>query len=679
MKKLLLVIAILLFAAPFTKASHIVGGDLQVIWVGPSPNQFQIKLRVFRSCSPSSAGMPTTATVRVHDLVTYAQTQQFSITNPTITPNLPFGDACFTPTGLCVDLGVFTQNVTIPNNPNGYFLEYQICCRNAGITNLAAPTGEGMTFYCEIPDPGNAASLNNSNPDMGIYPLDAYFCVNNPKQFSFNVTDPDGDSLAYSLVTPLDNGAVQAAPAFPYLNVVYAAGYNLQNMIGGAQPMVIDSITGIITANPSIIGTWVFGVLVEEFRDINGDGIKDKIGETRRDAQYESLVCTGGNPPSFLNAVPVNGQTVQIPYNKLYCKDLIFNDINATDTLYIEMISPIFDSLVLGNDTAWQAWPTPDVNGDYHYFYNYIAGPPATWADSVVIPPNTWDPIVGAEWNIGTVAQRFCWTPPCGSIDSIYPFQINAFSLGCDGKAQDSIIFNIQVIPPPTFLPTPGDLNIPYGEQYCQDIIFEDTSIVDLLDIKLYSEIFGMGATIPTLPTNYLYGGFVTTGVPNDAPNQFSLGSQFCWRPDCEHIGGVFLVRAILSSLDCPSANSIQDTIEFNLTVTPPFDSLDVISNVFTPNGDGINDFYTFGYTNELGDHIGGVSNPCNDHLEVQIFNRWGILIYENENLTDPTFQWDGKNKSGNDVPAGTYFVLVQGIYGSEEVLLDQRSVTVLR
>lgn len=661
MKKFLILITSLILFLPFSKASHIVGGDISVKWIGPSQNDFQVRVRVFRSCGSGSATMPTSVGVELHDLVTYATTTTYNITNPVINANLPFGDPCFTPVGLCVDEGIFTQNVTIPNNPNGYFLSYQICCRNAGITNISNPSGIGMTFYCEIPDPGNAAAINNSNPDMGEYPLDAYLCVNSPKLFQFDVTDVDGDSLYYSLVTPLGDGFLNTAPTFPYNDVTYAGGYSLANMVGGVTPMTINNNTGVMIAAPSLIGTWVFGVLVEEFRN----GVK--IGETRIDAQYESQACTSGNPPSFLNTVPTMNQTIEIPYNKLYCLDLIFNDLNVTDTLFIEMISNIFDS------GAYVPAMIPDINGNYHYFYDWNG---SSWNDSVVIPPNQYDPIVGADWNIGTVANRFCWTPTCTQIDQTYPFQVNAFSLGCDGKTQDSVLFNIKVIPPPLILDMIGDITAPYGIETCQDLSFYDTSIVDMLVMDITSEIFSMGASFPTLANDYLYNGSVVTNVPNNTQNTVALGSRFCWTPGCEHIGKNYNVRAILSSVDCP-VGVVPDTINFNVTVIPPFDSLDVVPNVITPNGDGLNDVYTLGYLNKKGERVGGVSNPCNDGMQVQIFNRWGLLVFESE--TNPIFEWDGKNKGGGDVPSGTYFVLIHGIYGSETVTLDQRTVTVLR
>lgn len=62
------------------------------------------------------------------------------------------------------------------------------------------------------------------------------------------------------------------------------------------------------------------------------------------------------------------------------------------------------------------------------------------------------------------------------------------------------------------------------------------------------------------------------------------------------------------------------------------------IPNVFSPNGDDIHDlFEPFG----------------KDIIQVNysIFNRWGALVYESENIP-----WDGRLKNGNKASSGTYF-----------------------
>jgi gliding motility-associated-like protein len=154
------------------------------------------------------------------------------------------------------------------------------------------------------------------------------------------------------------------------------------------------------------------------------------------------------------------------------------------------------------------------------------------------------------------------------------------------------------------------------------------------------------------------------------------VAKRFCWTPDCDQIGKSYSISATISSIDCSTAESLKDTINFKYTVTPPFDSLDVIPNVITPNGDGVNDFYTFGYTNKYGEKIGGVSNPCTDNITLKIYNRWGKLVYESEK--NPNFKWDGKNKAGNKVASGTYFLVISGTYGGQKITLNKQTITVL-
>lgn len=68
------------------------------------------------------------------------------------------------------------------------------------------------------------------------------------------------------------------------------------------------------------------------------------------------------------------------------------------------------------------------------------------------------------------------------------------------------------------------------------------------------------------------------------------------------------------------------------------------LPNAFSPNGDGFNDqFRPFPGWRFI------------ERVEMQIFNRWGNLIFETSN---PAIEWDGRNSAGNDVPEGTYFYI---------------------
>jgi gliding motility-associated-like protein len=75
------------------------------------------------------------------------------------------------------------------------------------------------------------------------------------------------------------------------------------------------------------------------------------------------------------------------------------------------------------------------------------------------------------------------------------------------------------------------------------------------------------------------------------------------------------------------------------------------IPNIFTPNGDGTNDYFTI---------LGDAGNIKIINL-FQIFNRWGGLVYEGTNLLPNDIQngWDG-NVRGKPAEEGTYVYLAK-------------------
>lgn len=75
-----------------------------------------------------------------------------------------------------------------------------------------------------------------------------------------------------------------------------------------------------------------------------------------------------------------------------------------------------------------------------------------------------------------------------------------------------------------------------------------------------------------------------------------------------------------------------------NPDTTSPF-----IPNIFTPNGDGINDFFP------------GFENHQINYLK--IYNRWGEELFIGRNIF---YGWDGLNKSNMQVPDGIYFYFIE-------------------
>ena len=275
-------------------ATHVAGGNFEIIYIGP--NQYQVVVSLWRSCESGASPMPTSITIGIYQQGTNNQVLTQTLSSPVISTNLPFGDICFTPTNLCVDQGIFTSGtISLPDYPQGYFLHTQYYARNNTIDNLSNPGGTNMSLYAEIPDP---ALGQNSSPHFGPYPLDAYFCTGSTKKFNFGVTDPDGDSLSYELVDPLDGATANSIGngtwAPPYPPVTWGGGCSLANILGGINPMTVDPITGEFTAECPMNGKFVFAVKVTEWRN----GVK--IGEVTRDIQFESTPCTTVLPPEII-------------------------------------------------------------------------------------------------------------------------------------------------------------------------------------------------------------------------------------------------------------------------------------------------------------------------------------------------------------------------------------------
>jgi len=85
------------------------------------------------------------------------------------------------------------------------------------------------------------------------------------------------------------------------------------------------------------------------------------------------------------------------------------------------------------------------------------------------------------------------------------------------------------------------------------------------------------------------------------------------------------------------------------------------IPNVFTPNGDGLNDVFF-----PKGKGIRTIKY-------LRVFNRWGELVYETK---DPKIGWDGKFK-GNPYNAQTLVWVLQGI-GADNKTYNAKGSTVL-
>jgi len=97
-----------------------------------------------------------------------------------------------------------------------------------------------------------------------------------------------------------------------------------------------------------------------------------------------------------------------------------------------------------------------------------------------------------------------------------------------------------------------------------------------------------------------------------------------------------------------------------DITVTNEFH----LPNVFTPNGDGINEFFE-------------MKAAVFESFEIVILNRWGNVVHHREDATG-TYLWNGLAQNGERVADGVYFYRLTGTLTDGSIGEKHGSVTVI-
>jgi gliding motility-associated-like protein len=279
-----LIFVLVLFSA---KASHIVGGDIYYDYLGG--NNYRFFITIYRDCNSTGAAYDNPLILDVY-LQNNNLINEVNIPFPgSVILPVVFNNPCVTPpNNICVEKAIYTTVINLPPTPGGYTVSYQRCCRGPNVTNLISPDNTGLTLTTHVPGSETGATVNSSPRFTNYPPL--LLCNNDELIFNHSATDPDGDQLVYSLVTPnagansVNPGPLTAPPP-PYFPVNWAGGFSAANPLGPGATINIDPVTGILTASPQMLGLFVVGIRVQEFRG----GVL--IGETVRDFLFKVFNC----------------------------------------------------------------------------------------------------------------------------------------------------------------------------------------------------------------------------------------------------------------------------------------------------------------------------------------------------------------------------------------------------
>lgn len=268
-------------------AGHIAGGEMFYKYLGPgsaaNTNRYQITLRLFRQCNPplvngqQLAQLPSSALIAIYAagssnvFSSDAVNLDGAITSITLLTPYP----CiknYDP--VCYQVATYTFQKDLPVNAGGYTAAFQTCCRSNSLVNIQrfslgnGSSGEGATYACDIPGTDVVGTTPNSSAVFAIKDT-VLVCQGKNIQLDFSATDPDNDSLSYTLCAAYDRGDATGAdnhvPSVPpYNNVTYLAGFSGSTPLGAN--ITIDPVTGIIHGRAPASGGYVVNVCVTEWR-----------------------------------------------------------------------------------------------------------------------------------------------------------------------------------------------------------------------------------------------------------------------------------------------------------------------------------------------------------------------------------------------------------------------------
>lgn len=271
MKKILVLAGFLfvLLLPNTSRATHIVGGEVYYDSLGN--NTYKVTFEIFRDCTPGTSAFdnPLNYTIFYANGTIWSQ---FSVPANLI-EQLPivYDDPCVTvPTDICVERAVYIDTVILPFDVDGYYITYTRCCWSGAYDNIVNPGDNGINITTTIPG-SSLVDVPNQSARFTNYPQ-IVLCSSNEFTFDHSATDPDGDSLVYSIVAPWAGGSTADAnpdpdDAAPYFPLTWNPGYSSAQPFGPGSNITIDQQTGLITVTPNNIGSFVAGVQVDEYRE----------------------------------------------------------------------------------------------------------------------------------------------------------------------------------------------------------------------------------------------------------------------------------------------------------------------------------------------------------------------------------------------------------------------------
>jgi len=297
MKNLLLILPFLLVISNFSRASHIVGGEVYYDTVGldASGNMvYNVTFELFRECNagaafPGSSPLGVQFHYTVFDANGNVQgTYELPYVGFTELP-LVYDDPCVEPPdNICIENSIYNGTVSLPVIAGDYTLSYQVGWWSGDYVNFTNPDQTGMTIESTIPGTNKVGNVANNSVRFTEYPQ-IVFCLGQELSIPSTIMEEDGDSLVFRMCDPYEGAIVDLNPdpelPPPYTSIPWEPGFNADFPFNVSSPTNINPVTGEFTTTPSMLGKFVARICIEEWRD----GIL--INTHSRTFGYSIVVC----------------------------------------------------------------------------------------------------------------------------------------------------------------------------------------------------------------------------------------------------------------------------------------------------------------------------------------------------------------------------------------------------
>lgn len=667
MKKLITLIFLLFSFVGF--GSHYAGGDIQYRYIGDSTgisNHYKVILRLYRDVN--GIGMPLNTTVTV-------SSSCFPNQNINMTPQAGSGLIaptlfdCVTPGSVgtrTLEIYTYKGFVILPGTCTDFKFWWSDCCRPGAITNIFNSNGalgnDGFFFDADL----NNTLGNNSSPIFVSEPVRA-FCINKTFNWAQTSIEYNGDSIHYQMINCREG-------VYPtQTNIPFDPGFSA-NQPATSTFFNINPKTGTINFHPTQQEIDVMSVKITEYRFDSTFTVWYPVGSSSRDmmvsitancspAATQGVILDYDYPGQYLDSVTM---LPAVDYNcgdtaiDLHFEIKIDCESVALDGSDFRMTNPLGQPIPVK-----QLIPTCDVNNETqvikvvlfkpllvngrYFLYsktgndgntlvNKCGFPMEEFDTLVIIVDDCYDPVWKFE-NVTVVNDAHTaleWSIDTNSFDTTYFEGYGIYRWNGTQYVFRQVVTDWKKLYYDDLTATNVD-----GQSYSYKIDFRFNGFVFGPSDSIQSIWLRSNGTCDSVCLEWnQYDGWVNPQYDvfikynnqwvkwNDLPLTETI---YCMGSDTLEVGS-YNIKVVTQNNGYISESNY-------VTCIQPEPPTITIPNVFTPNGDGVNDY--FNIRNLL----------LYDYRPVVIYNRWGNIVYQSNQYNN---DWDGKGVSD-----GVYYGIV--------------------